>query len=61
MGFGNRDTDVISYSENGIERGRIFLFDKHHKVLDCDGKELFNSIIDFTPHVNEVFREKGII
>ena len=61
FGFGNRDTDVISYAENGIIRDRVFLFDKQHKVLDSSGKVLYKSINDFTPHVEEVFREKGII
>lgn len=56
LALGNKSTDVVSYESNQIGRDRIFLFDPKHRVLNAEGKVICESIIDFTPKIEEILR-----
>jgi phosphatidate phosphatase LPIN len=56
LGFGNRQTDVISYRGIGLDDDRIMLFNPKHKVMDCNGKVIFEAIADLTPHITSLLR-----
>lgn len=61
FGFGNRITDVMSYTQNGLPESQIILFDTSNRVFDHDMKELYGSIPELTPHIDEFFKDAGII
>jgi len=54
FGFGNRKTDVMSYTRIGLPEDKILLFDTHHKVLDSNGKELYPSISSIIRKVPDI-------
>ncbi|EAY16267.1 SMP2 protein-related protein [Trichomonas vaginalis G3] len=53
LALGNKNSDVISYESNKITREKIFLFDTKHHVLSADGKVVCDSIIDWTPQIQD--------
>lgn len=53
IGFGNTETDVKSYSRVGVQRSRIFLFDKNSQVLDTYNHLIYHSITEFSLKVEE--------
>lgn len=54
FGFGNRQTDVVSYRACGLDDSKIILFDPSHKVKDHKGDLLFDSIKNLTPHIMQI-------
>jgi phosphatidate phosphatase LPIN len=61
FGLGNRISDVLSYREIGLSDRQMILFDTAHRVSAPDGKVLFASIRELTPHIEQLLADCGAI
>jgi phosphatidate phosphatase LPIN len=54
IGFGNKKTDVLSYSGINITNEQIFLFNRKHHVMNYNEELIFDSISLMTPHIDQI-------
>ncbi|KAH0789821.1 putative lipin [Histomonas meleagridis] len=53
FGFGNRPTDVLAYNGIGLKNEQVMLFDKKHRVMNAEGKRIFESIFDLEKEIDK--------